>query len=51
MTTSEPENINYCRSYVNDEDMIFGQEIGLDRIHSQGDVKAKLIKQEDTRSE
>jgi hypothetical protein len=29
---------------------MFGPEIGLDRIHSQGDVHVKLTKQEDRRA-
>lgn len=51
MLASDPTNHTYSRSQVNDEDMIFGQEIGLDRIHSQGEVMVKLSKQEDSRSE
>jgi hypothetical protein len=31
--------------------MIFAAEIGLDRIHSHGNVKNKLSKKEDSRSE
>ena len=31
--------------------MIFAAEIGLDRIHSHGNVKTKLSKKEDSRSE
>jgi hypothetical protein len=34
-----------------DDDMIFAAEIGLDRIHSHGNVKTKLSKKEDSRSE